>query len=235
MKLPFKTILLYITCIVFTVAIGLILFRSDAEGYFRQGQYFIYKFIWFEFILTCAFWGGVYSPFRKISTEKFGGAYPAIGAAIFNASIFSAFLILISSYVEDKYLGIFIALQFLVILIVIIKVFIMSHASDLQKMGMEEIRYDIKKPQELVAQLTICERQPELEQKTLKLIKKVKDDIQYSLPKVGNIAKSVQYEQVVVHCNKIYNLMMSGSRDDLNAILNNLNNSLNVLILSLKK
>jgi hypothetical protein len=235
MKLPFKTILLYIICIVFTAAIGLILFNSDTEGYFRHGQYFVYKFIWFEFILTCAFWGGVYSPFRKISTEKLGGSYPAMAAVIFNASIFSVFLILISSLVENKYLGIFVALQLFVILTVIIKIFIMSHAADLQKVGMEEIRDNLKKPQELVAQLTVCERQPELEQETLNLIKKAKDSIRYSLPKVGNIAKSMQYEQIVENCDKIYNLMMSGSRDNLNTLLNNLNNFLAVLALSLKK
>jgi len=235
MNSSLKPFILYLICAVTTTVIALIMFRPDAVGYFSQGQYFLHKLVWFQLILMTLFWGGAYSPFRKMLTVKFSGAYPAISAAIFNASIFSILLILISSFVSNKHLKIFVALQLLVILVTVIKVFAMSRASDLQKVGMEEIRDNLKKPEVLVAQLTVCERQPELEQETLKLIRKVKDAFQYSLPKVGNIASSALYEQVVEDCDKIYNLMMSGSRENLNALLNNLNNSLTTLALSLKK
>jgi hypothetical protein len=236
MKLLLKPFFLYLTCVAFTVAIGLILFNPNADGYLRQGQYFVYKFIWFEFVLTALFWGGVYGPFRKMSTEKLGGAYPAMSIAVFNASLFSFFIILISSFFpNDEYIGVFIALQLLVILIAIIKVFLMSHASDLQSVGMEEIRNNIKNPQELCTQLAICERQPKLEPETLKLLRKVKDGIQYSLPRVGNIASSVKYERVVDDCDKICGLIMSGSYDNINVYLNNLNNFLTELTFSLKK
>jgi len=235
MKPLSKYSILYLFCIAITIAIGLILFSPNGEGYFKQGDYFVHKFIWFEIIFTCAFWCGIYSPFRKISSEKSGGAYPAIAVAALNASSFSLVLIFISSLVEDKYLGIFAALQLLVILTTVVKIFIMSHAPDLQKVGMEEIKDTVKNPQELVAQLTVCEKQPELEEETLKLFKKARYTIQYSLPKVGNIAMSAQYEHIAEDCDKIYKLIMSGSRDNLNDLLNNLNNSLTALTLSLKR
>jgi len=235
MKLLSKYSILYLFCVTVTIAIGLVLFSSNGEGYFKQGDYFVHKFIWFEIVFTCTFWGGAYSPFRKISSEKLSGAYPAIAIATLNASSFSLVLIFISSFVEDRYLGIFVALQLLVVMATVVKIFIMSHAPDLQKVGMEEIKDTVKKPQELVAQLTACEKQPELEEETLKLFKKAKNTIQYSLPKVGNIAMSAQYEHIVEDCDKIYKLMMSGSKDNLNEFLNNLNNSLTTLTLSLKR
>jgi len=155
--------------------------------------------------------------------------------ANFNAPIFSTILTPIFSMSQEDRIKTFVIMQILTVAATSITVFLTLQAPKLQKSGMEEIREDLKTPRQLAALLTICEKQSDLEEKTLKLIKRAKDTLEYSLPKVGNIAKSQLYEQIVSDCDKIYAQITSDTKEDLDNLLNKLNTSLTELALSLKK
>lgn len=222
------------------IASALMVFSPDSTSeYLCRGEFFTLNVILTVLFVSCMWWGGgvAFKKLIKVSEEdKAGGHIPAIAAAIFNTSAISLILLAVFAFaLKDKYHAIFGGIEILLWVLCVVRVFMMSSTVKFQSVGMEELAEAIKKPDQLAAYLSICERQKGLSATTLANIAKCKNTISFSIPKVGNIAKSDMYKDIAKRIEDLYNNMQNENIENCDTTTEELCRDAQLLAQSLKR
>lgn len=211
---------------------------AEKSVFLSRGLYFNWKLAWIEFLVVSSFISTVFA-FKKIEKKAKdrveGGTIPAMFGVIPNVSVLLLLLLGFFTFVlKDQYMHIYATLSIASILVGFIVVYFMSGASRMQQIGAEEIKTNIKKPEELVAYLTVCERQKNLSSDFYSAIRKCIRLLSYSIPRVGNIASSELYISIVKDVESIYSNMQDAQIENIVSQLEDLELKIQELTLSLK-
>ena len=222
------------------IAFAMLVFPSESTSeYLCRGELFALNVFLTILFVSCMWWGGGLA-FKKIikasENDQVGGHIPAIAAAIFNTSLISLILLAVFAFaLKDNHHEIFGGIEILLWVLCVVRIFMMSSTVKFQSVGMEELAVVIKNPKQLAAYLSICERQKGLSATTLANIAKCKNTISFSIPKVGNIAKSEMYKDIAKRIEDLYNNMQNGNIENCDTITEELCRDAQLLALSLKR
>lgn len=203
-QLTMWSVLTFCATVLAIFIISLLLFPANAasDSFWHRGEFFWYKLVWAEVVFCVAWFLGLHDPYSNLLSQRqqTGGAIPAITSSVINACIFSYGILLLSLFLPEKriYNIVLLVVQIVVIVITIWRITILNEARFLQQDGIDPIPKNTKQPEELVAQLSI------LEMNMLKMdadlswrVKRLREKINYSLPRVGKIATSMRYLSLV--------------------------------------
>ena len=130
--------------------------------------------------------------------QQTGGGIVVQFAIIAKACLWSLLILGISIFIPETYQQWILIAQIIIIIAAIILVATVTAARDLQNDGIVPLPYGVKRPDQLVAQITslehiIISKHPG----SAASIKTIKEHINYSLPRVGKIATSAMYLDIV--------------------------------------
>jgi len=229
------TSVVYLIAVTAFFAIGMLLFTSSAptDSFWHRSDLFWVRVIWFQLLFAVVWFGAFVIPIRGLldHRQQIGGGYTAMSATVLNAALLSAIILCVSLFLpqERAYTILPIVFQILIVVACLIKVMLLKHAQCFQNDGLTPIPQTLKTPEELVAFLELCERQPDLQSETVKQIKRVREKIKYAVPHAGKVATSPRYKETVRLVEDVYQHMMSGSKDQIGADLNTLENTILLL------
>ena len=215
------SIILFPIIAIAIAAISMLLFRNDVDidSFWHRSLYFWHRLVWFE-VITAFGCYGIFSgvlPQLLNKRQQTGAGYIGMAGALTQAVFLSYILWFVSLWLptERLYFSIEISCQIVVVVVLLIKFFLLSTAQRLQNNGMELLPQNVRTPDDLCVFLELCEKQPSLEQNITWKIKTVREKIQYSIPRVGNIAQSNEYRSLSQKVQDFYDKMMMGNRDNL--------------------
>ena len=183
--------------------IGLLAFQSPESpnaGNLVRGQYFIFKLLWCEFLLLVLFVGCIKGLGGQLlrQRQQTGGGIVVQFAIIANACLCSLLILGVSVFLPEKYQQWILIAQIIIVVAAIILVATVTAGRDLQNDGIVPLQDGVKRPDQLVAQIAsleniIISNHPV----SAASIKTIKERINYSLPRVGKIAASAMYLDIV--------------------------------------
>ena len=192
-----------------------------------RSDYFWYKIVWTEF-LTLLVWVyfGSYLYFITPGVKKparFGGILPPTGFVVLGYAIFSFILIIIFDWPSSVH---WVAQAILLVATVLLLVFLKYIRYRLRGafVGTEPMPEGISAPHELAAMLRLHEDRfwidsPEAPSRKLsEALKILRETLQYSLPDVGRIGETPEYqkfaEQTEMYCSDLQNVSEDSDKQE---------------------
>ena len=117
----------------------------------------------------------------------------------------------------------------------LVKIVLLRIAGAAQLAGMDTIPVDIKTPEQLSAMLTICLKQPIIEDKYFKMLERCKNKIDHSLPRVDKIAKSPEYKELAKKTEELYGALMEANYDQVGKMVSDVEMLIGPAIKSCKR
>lgn len=235
------TFVVYVISVLAFVAVALLLFSPSAptDSFWHRGDLFWFRLIWFQALFAVAWFGAFLIPVRNLLNhrQQVGGGFTAMSAAVLNAVLLSMIVLLVSLFLPRERIFTItpFVFQILIAVVCLIKVMLLRQAQCYQNDGLAPIPLTLKSPDELVAFLELCERQPDLKTETAKQVKRIREKIKYSVPRAGKVASSPRYRETVLLVDSIYQQFMSGSRDRIPVDLRTLENTVSLLVSECKQ
>jgi hypothetical protein len=183
--------------------IGLLVFQSPEPpnaGILVRGQYFIFKLLWCEFLLVVLSVGCIKGLGGELlrQRQQTGGGVVVQFAIIAKACLWSLLILGVSVFLSEKYQQWILIAQIIVVIAAITLVATVTAARVLQNDGIVPPPDGVKRPDQLVAQIGALENIIFSKHSvSAASIKTIKERINYSLPRVGKIATSVIYLDIV--------------------------------------
>ena len=216
-------IVLYPICLISFAVIALLLF-SDSEpedSFLRRSELFYIRLIWFEILFSFAWFAGCIGPIGNMLRyrQQTGGGYAVIAAIVLNATALSILILFFSIFLpRSRFFDILpVVIQILIIVVCSMKMVYIKYAQAWQMDGLNVIPNTIKTPEQLVAMLVICEQQPIIVDNFSVPIKRVKEKMKYSIPKVGKVSSSESYKDLAILVESFYDKLMAGKYKDISA------------------
>ena len=195
---------LFCLCSIVFIAIGMIVFRDCGEAsWLCRSDWFWWRILWFEAIFA-VFWFAIFGlPFSRLLQNRHmtGATYAIIATICLQASRVSFVIWCISSFIPtDTFVAILpVVIQLLVAMYYGVVVFMFPKTQALQTDGMEQpSQFGLPNPSELVMRLESLERRLGAGAGA-STIKRLKENIRYSLPSVGRIAANDDYKALVAN------------------------------------
>ena len=232
---------LYFVCVISFWCVGELLFDPDTsnQGFWVRSELFYVRLIWFELLFTFAWFGAFIEPIKEIFNRprQIGGVPVAIAASICNAALLSIVMLVAWLFLprERFYDNLPVAIQIIIVVVCLFKIVLLRIAGAAQLAGMDTIPVDIKSPEQLSAMLTICLKQPIVEDKYLKTLECCKNKIDHSLPRVGKIAKSSEYKQLAEKTEELYEALMDANYDHVGKMVSDVEKLIDPAIQSCKR
>ena len=207
-------------------AIGFLLFDADptAKGFWVRSDLFYVRLVWFEMVFFFAWFGAFVGPIGEIfgRPRQTGGVPIAIAASVCNAALLSMVMLFCWLFLPRSrfYDTLPIALQIIIAVVCIVKVVMLRIAGAAILAGMDRIPADVKTPDQLSAMLTICLKQPIVEDRYFKTLEKCKNKVDHSLPRVGKIARSADYKSLAEKTEALYDALINGCYDKIDEMVN---------------
>lgn len=231
-----------LTCAIAVVVVGMLLFASpdgsEHKTFLVRGPYFWQKVVWCEVLLCILWFGGFRVPSDQLSVQRqqTGGGTVVASAAITNACLWSALILFGSVFLPDDQQRWFVIAQVLIFVTCLVVVMSVGHARRLQNDGIAPIPADVKDPEQLVAQLTVHERRLIMSNPQLaRAIKSIRERINYSLPRAGNISTSSRYLELTRQVDALCAILGSEGADTFpSAHIRELDDSVTRLVAELK-
>ena len=199
---PSKIILhlIFVLIMVFAVLWGFFMFSENnaSSSFFQKTDFFWIRLLWFEAIVAVLWYAFTGNYLKKILTERkqTGAINVIISSVFFKLSIYSFIVWLIGCFLPPTALwqGWVLLAQFIVIVLNVLVLYLLPHMCSLQNDGMETLPKGVKTPDDLVNELQLLEPSNGLTDDEKKLLKRVREKIKYSLPRVGKISISENYK-----------------------------------------
>jgi len=185
---------------------------TETAGTWTRGRYFWPKLVTFEAVMAVT-WVAM-QPFssRMWARPRMTGGAIVAGHVVWSIGSGTLLaLIILSSLAADDVLHWFVAAAIVTIVAMVAIQSALVHAAFAQVSGMERIASTTPGPDELVALLKNLEKGlQEADPETTAGIKRVREHIAYSLPKVGRIAASSRYAQLVAEVHLLHERARNG-------------------------
>ena len=198
---PSKIILhlIFVLIMVFAALWGFFMFSENDShnSFFQKTDFFWIRFLWFEAIVAVLWYAFTGNYLKKILSERkqTGAINVVIGSVFFKLSIYSFVIWLIGCFLPPTALwqGWVLLVQFVVIVLNVLVLYLLPHMRDLQNDGMETLPEGVKTPDDLVNELQLLETSNSLTEDEKRAIKRIREKIKYSLSRVGKISSSENY------------------------------------------
>lgn len=216
---------LYPVCVIAFAVIALLLFseQEPRDSFWCRSELFFVRLIWFEILFSIGWFAGIAAPVKSLFNhrQQTGGGYLAIISSVLNATVLSMVVLFISLFFPRSrfYDNLTIVIQICILLFCIVKIFLLKYAQSFQVDGLNVIPANVKTPEQLVGMLMICEQQPIIIDKFAASVRKIKEKINYSLPKSGKIALSENYKHLANSVEVFYDRIMDGDYKDISSDL----------------
>ena len=190
--------ILFVICALTFALIGVLVFRNYGDdSWFCRTDWFWLRVIWFELIFA-VFWFAIFgAPLTQLlkNREMTGATYVIVSSVCLRASLISFAAWCISAFIpiETHWAKLPIVVQVVVALYYGIIVYMLPKTQILQKDGMERFTESVPKPEELANLLKNFERRCADSGMDVRVVKRIREKIQFSLPSVGKITKSKAY------------------------------------------
>lgn len=202
---PSKIILhiIFVLIMVFAALWGFFMFSENNahNSFFQKTDFFWIRLLWFEAIVAVLWYAFTGNYLKKILSEReqTGAINVVIGSVFFKLSIYSFIIWLIGCFLPPTALwqGWMLLAQFVVIVLNVLVLYLLPHMRDLQNDGMKTLPEGVKTPDDLVNELQLLETSNDLTDDEKKVIKRIREKIKYSLPRVGRISTSENYKLLV--------------------------------------
>ena len=202
---PSKIILhlIFVFIMVFAVLWGLFMFSADksSSSFFQRTDFFWVRLLWFEAIIALLWYAFTGSYLKKILLERkqTGAINVVIGSVFFKLFIYSLIIWVIGCFFPTSvsWQGWVWFAQFVVIVFYILALYVLPHMRNFQNDGMEFLPDDIKTPDDLVKDLQMLEISADITEDDKRVIKRIREKIKYSIPRVGKISVSENYRLLV--------------------------------------
>ena len=199
---PSKMILhlVFVLIMIFAVLWGFFMFSDTnaSNSFFQKTNLFWIRLVWFEAIIAGLWYAFTGSYLNKILSERrqTGAINIVVGSVFFKLSIYSFVIWCIGCFLPTTaaWQGWVWLAQFAVIIFNALVLFLLPHMHNLQNDGMESFLSGIKTPDDLVNELQILETSNDVTEDEKKVIKKIREKIKYSIPRVGKINVSANYQ-----------------------------------------
>ena len=189
---PSKMILhlVFVLIMIFAALWGFIMFSDTnaSNSFFQKTNLFLIRLVWFEVIIAVLWYACTGNYLNKINF--------VICSVFFKLSIYSLIIWAIGCFLPTAttWQGWVWFAQFVVIVFYVLVLFLLPHMRNLQNDGMEALPYGIKTPDDLVNELQMLEVSGDITDDERNVIKKIREKIKYSLPRVGKISSSQNYQ-----------------------------------------
>ena len=199
---PSKIILhlIFVLIMVFAALWGFFMFSENDShnSFFQKTDFFWIRLLWFEAIVAVLWYAFTGNYLKKFLTERkqTGAINVVIGSVFFKLSIYSFVVWLIGCFLPPTALwqGWVLLAQFIVIVLNVLVLYLLPHMRNLQNDGMETLLEGVKTPDDLVNELQLLEISNGLTDDEKKVLKRLREKIKYSLPRVGKISISENYK-----------------------------------------
>lgn len=200
--IPSKIILhlIFVLMMVFAALWGFFMFSENnaSDSFFQKTDFFWIRLLWFEAIVAVLWYAFTGNYLKKILSERkqTGAINVVIASVFFKLSIYSFIIWLIGCFLPPtaSWQGWVLLAQFIVIVLNVLALYLLPHMRSLLKDGMETLPEGVKTPDDLVNELQLFETSNGLTDDEKKLLKRVREKIKYSLPRVGKISISENYK-----------------------------------------
>lgn len=183
-----------IICVV--IIIGGLVFSNNApsDSFFHRSEYYWHRLLWLCIIISTGYlslFGWVLPQLLK-RRQQTGAGYIGMAGTICQASFMSLILWCVGIALPVNYIIWEICCQIIILVVCMAKAYFLFMAQRLQNDGMALIPENVKNSDELCVFLKVIEEsspRPESQKK----IKKLREYIMYSLPRVGRISTVKNY------------------------------------------
>ena len=175
--------------------------NSASTSFFQKTDFFWIRLLWFETIVAVLWYAFAGNYIKKILSDRkqTGAINVVIGSVFFKLSIYSFIIWLIGCFLPPTALwqGWVLLAQFIVIVLNVLVLYLLPHMRNLQNGGIETLLEGVKTPDDLVNELQLLEISNGLTDDEKKVLKRLREKIKYSLPRVGKIRTSENYKLLV--------------------------------------
>lgn len=210
----FSAILLsYLFLAVGWAVIGLLVFKdadTSSTGFFVRSEFFTIRLIWAEVLIALFFFGGLLLPYNKFfeNRKHIGAGYLIIAHRVTMAMTISLIILVLSAFIPtESYEGtcfrLHIALQIVIVIIAVIAIASTYFSMAAQLDGIEEFPANVKKPSDLCLMLQNAESNTNLAIDQVKIVKKIRESIKYSIPENGTVTAFAEYHELAETVEKI--------------------------------
>jgi len=204
-KAPSKIILhlVFALIMVFAALWGFFMFSADkaSSSFFQKTDLFWVRLLWFEAIIAVLWYAFTGSYLNKILSEskQTGAINIVVGSVFFKLPLYSLVIWIVGCFLPTSasWQGWVLLAQFAVIVFNVLVLYLLPHMRNLQNDGMESLPEEVKTPDDLVNELQVLEASTDITEDEKKVIKRIREKIKYSIPRVGKISTSESYKLLV--------------------------------------
>ena len=226
--------------------IAMVIFREAPEpaletGFFIRSEFFFARLIWAEMLIALFFGGGWLLPFFKVQENQkhIGGGYLVIANHIMLASIVSLAVLLLTIFIPNSaykatYLNFHIGMQIVIAVVAALKISSVYFSMAGHQADVIPLSDSVKKPSDCVSMLKVAEADGNLTDIQRKTVKKIREQIKYSILENGKITTLAEYRQLVERIEKIIACIEDNKLAEFDESARLVENNITVLINKLK-